>query len=239
MITQDQTDEVRDYLLSKNLAIDLLIEIEDHFISQVEHLMTIKSKKFNSAFDEAKLSWSEEFEMVKKNNGNLVTILEKNIVQKENTKLFYNSFIASIFITLACLSFTRLLDENIFSDFMFYFRLTFLSIPTIYFFTKIEYYLISLKLKKVKISYFNSSPGWLFIFCYGIHFYNNVNETRLDKMYYFSYSLNKVGFANWLLLLICLWFILFGLLIQINFIKSVKKNLTFINKIIALNYKVS
>ena len=38
MLTETQLTEIRNYLLSKKLPIDILIEVNDHFISQISDL---------------------------------------------------------------------------------------------------------------------------------------------------------------------------------------------------------
>ena len=38
MITPEQTREIREYLLSKRLPIDILMEVEDHFVNQITEL---------------------------------------------------------------------------------------------------------------------------------------------------------------------------------------------------------
>ena len=42
MFTDSQLTEIRNYLLSKNLPIDILIEVNDHFISQISDLQRKK-----------------------------------------------------------------------------------------------------------------------------------------------------------------------------------------------------
>ena len=38
MLTETHLTEIRNYLLSKKLPIDILIEVNDHFISQISDL---------------------------------------------------------------------------------------------------------------------------------------------------------------------------------------------------------
>ena len=38
MLSETQLSEIRNYLLSKKLPIDILIEVNDHFISQISDL---------------------------------------------------------------------------------------------------------------------------------------------------------------------------------------------------------
>ena len=38
MLSETQLTEIRNYLLSKKLPIDILIEVNDHFVSQINDL---------------------------------------------------------------------------------------------------------------------------------------------------------------------------------------------------------
>jgi hypothetical protein len=66
MITETQLTEIRNYLLSKKLPIDILIEVNDHFISQISDLQKEENLGFEEAFEKVKESWKEEltFEIV-------------------------------------------------------------------------------------------------------------------------------------------------------------------------------
>lgn len=45
-----QIRQIRNYLLSKNLPIDLLIEVEDHFVMQITDIMKREDINFDNAF---------------------------------------------------------------------------------------------------------------------------------------------------------------------------------------------
>ena len=61
MITNAQNKEITKYLLSKNLPIDLVLEVKDHMIEQIENMENVS---FEEAFEEVKLSWKDELKMV-------------------------------------------------------------------------------------------------------------------------------------------------------------------------------
>ena len=61
MITYEQNKEITKYLLSKNLPIDLVLEVKDHMIEQIENMENLT---FEEAFEQVKLSWKEELKMV-------------------------------------------------------------------------------------------------------------------------------------------------------------------------------
>ncbi len=46
MTTETQLTEIRNYLLSKKLPIDILIEVNDHFISQISRFAERRKLEF-------------------------------------------------------------------------------------------------------------------------------------------------------------------------------------------------
>ena len=67
MFTDSQLTEIRNYLLSKKLPIDILIEVNDHFISQISDVQREENLSFEEAFEKVKTIWNFEFIMVRKN----------------------------------------------------------------------------------------------------------------------------------------------------------------------------
>ena len=59
-MTESQLTEIRNYLLSKKLPIDILIEVNDHFVSQISDLQREENLSFEEAFEKVKDDWKEE-----------------------------------------------------------------------------------------------------------------------------------------------------------------------------------
>ena len=59
-MTETQLTEIRNYLLSKKLPIDILIEVNDHFVSQINDLQREENLSFEEAFEKVKDDWKEE-----------------------------------------------------------------------------------------------------------------------------------------------------------------------------------
>ena len=57
MIIEQQESEIRNYLLSKKLPIDILIEVNDHFVSQISDLQREENLSFEEAFEKTKENW--------------------------------------------------------------------------------------------------------------------------------------------------------------------------------------
>ncbi|MBV7440992.1 hypothetical protein KRX57_06125 [Weeksellaceae bacterium TAE3-ERU29] len=61
MITEEQNKQVIDFLLSKELPIDILSELHDHILSQI-HEYQVQGMSFDEAFGKSKLTWKEDLE---------------------------------------------------------------------------------------------------------------------------------------------------------------------------------
>ena len=100
MITEIQLTEIRNYLLSKKLPIDILIEVNDHFISQINDLQKKENLNFEEAFEKVKESWKEDLRIVypwyvlNKTVYVEQTIFEKKIKQQNDKEIIKTSIYA-------------------------------------------------------------------------------------------------------------------------------------------------
>ena len=92
MLTELHHTEIRNYLLSKKLPIDILIEVNDHFISQISDLQREENLSFEEAFEKTKLSWDKELKPYWRGNLNLEDISDFMVKTKkeiDKTNLFF------------------------------------------------------------------------------------------------------------------------------------------------------
>lgn len=66
MILHDEKIEVRKYLMGKNLTEDVILDIEDHFIQDIENSIDEKGMFFQEAFLETQKKWKKDFRPVKR-----------------------------------------------------------------------------------------------------------------------------------------------------------------------------
>ncbi|WP_126652556.1 hypothetical protein [Chryseobacterium aureum] len=64
MITEVHENAITDYLVARELSLDILVEIRDHMISQISDMQFNENISFEEAFSKVKKSWNGEFEMV-------------------------------------------------------------------------------------------------------------------------------------------------------------------------------
>lgn len=127
MITKEQYTEIKNYLLSKKIPLDILIEVNDHFVSQIIDLQNTKNLTFEEAFAETRLIWKPELRMVHNPNfTNDIPILVKRIQNKASKKIIKQSFIIvlAIFIILG-------ISAYISSENTFYYLFTTIAISAI------------------------------------------------------------------------------------------------------------
>lgn len=106
MINKSQTAEIRNYLASKKLQLDLFLEVEDHFLSQISQLMKDKNIGFQEAFLQTKILWIGELRMVRASilSFKKITVIEKKIVDRSLNRILLNSFLIVPFLIWFCVT---------------------------------------------------------------------------------------------------------------------------------------
>jgi hypothetical protein len=152
MLTETQLTEIRNYLLSKKLPIDILIEVNDHFISQISDLQRDENLSFDEAFEKVKENWKEEltFEAVLMGTSQ-VKFLTK-IKRKQNLDFFL--FALKIFATILISSFliSNFGNVNIFIYFFSAILILSFSTPLIIKMMNYKNFELSRKYKKIQLN---------------------------------------------------------------------------------------
>ncbi len=152
MITETQLTEIRNYLLSKKLPIDILIEVNDHFVSQILDIQREENLGFDEAFEKVKENWKEEltFEAVLMGTSQ-VKFLTK-IKRKQNLDFFL--FALKIFATILISSFliSNFGNVNIFIYFFSAILILSFSTPLIIKMMNYKNFELSRKYKKIQLN---------------------------------------------------------------------------------------
>lgn len=98
----NQEKEIERYLLSKNLNSELFIEIKDHFIEQISVQQEEKNISFQEAFQQAKLSWNKELNLVKADflSSRKIARIEKSVIQKRFKTITFSAVAFSLLLAL-------------------------------------------------------------------------------------------------------------------------------------------
>lgn len=103
MTNQEQRKEIQQYLLDQNMAINIMLEVSDHMISQVDELM-FDGKTFEEAFASVKEDWKKELEIILWNNEKKMPRLQANIIDKVKKEINQRSW----YLTFGLIAFTFL-----------------------------------------------------------------------------------------------------------------------------------
>lgn len=107
MITIEQENQIELYLRSKKLSPQILIEVKDHFLSQISNLMDAEDLSFQEALLKAQISWKYELEMVKADilSFKKIARIERNLLQKRfNTMMVKSLLLSLVFAILYVIS---------------------------------------------------------------------------------------------------------------------------------------
>ena len=239
MFTDSQLTEIRNYLLSKKLPIDILIEVNDHFVSQISDLQREENLSYEDAFEKTKESWKDELKIEFSFFGDNESKIIKRIKKKQNiefltkTLKIYLPFLISSFL-LANFS-----NINIFKIFNTSIFIAVLVIPIIIQFYYFKDFQLAKNYKKNQLNTMQSinsfgSIAIMYIFLF--------SKDLLKKSEQFFYIISgnyrrilDIDQRNATLLcvmiyLIIFWFI-FLILKQISFIKKVKEVKPFLKQL--------
>ena len=106
-----QLIEIRNYLLAKKLPIDILIEVNDHFVSQILDLQREENLGFEEAFEKTKLSWDKELKPYYKGDWDLQD--KSKLLRTLNKNNFYSLAKKSLAYTLSIIALLIILSQSI------------------------------------------------------------------------------------------------------------------------------
>lgn len=155
MINESQTAEIRTYLLTKKLAIDLLIEVQDHFIEQIEDLQKNKIS-FDDAFEKVKKTWFAELRFSKYQmlfDTNSTTIFERKLNGEHQIGIMKKNGLAALCLLLIFFMATQLLTENLFFYFFISLLIIVISAPIINYFWNFKLFQLVRKYDRYKLTW--------------------------------------------------------------------------------------
>lgn len=205
MISETQLAEIRNYLLDKKLPIDILMEVQDHFVSQINDLIREENLSFDDAFEKVKFAWKPELRLVVNPNDftSNISILIKRLsfeASKTNAK---KSFLICFVLFTALIAFAWSFDKKAF--FYFFASLIIISIlsPIIQYFMHFKKFRIVKEYSNYKLTmYQDASVISLITIGTYIQFFGYLNKfsdmifssIKFESNNYFSYSLFVIIF---------------------------------------------
>ena len=226
MITPEQNKTITTYLLSKNLPIDLVLEIKDHMIEQIENKENIT---FEEAFEKVKISWKEELKMVytfRLGFIHRITQFQNNIGGKINKNFFIISlYLMTIFVFITFI-FARI-NIKIFEIVMLYTYYSCIAITLLVFILNFKILKSTFFVTLPKINIYQKGSGILISGSTQILLFNILLFDKI-KYFYSTYMLFNLefslrNFAETFINYLYLWMWIFGLLYFLSYKKSIKE----------------
>lgn len=155
MITPSQKNEIQKFLLTKRLPIKVLLEVKDHFICQINQLMSKQEMSFQEAFLNTKSAWDKD--LSRKKLGFLWLTKAPEIVksyqQQQNLNILRSTLIIALgYLLIQGLCALFLSDEiRLFSEIFLIFSLFILPVFVLFSYLGI---LMTLAFSKEKRSFY-------------------------------------------------------------------------------------
>ena len=230
MFTETQITEIRNYLLSKKLPIDILIEVNDHFISQISDLQREENLGFEEAFEKTKLTWDKELKPYWRGNLNLEDISDFMVKTKkeiDKTNLFFAlkySTIPTLLIFIIAFNFKA--ETFGYLTLSIIFGLTFYTL--IKYFSNYQDFKLAKKFKKHVLTLHQHS---VFIFVIIFSPLMNINTRLIDNPEKYqkiiTFQSDKPIFIEIVFIFMSIYLIIFGvfysLSAQKNYLKQIEK----------------
>ena len=226
MITPEQNKEITQYLISKNLPIDLVLEIKDHMIEQIENKENLT---FEEAFEHVKISWKEELKMVfsfRLGFIHRITQFQNNVGGKINKNFLLKSLYLMLVFVFITFIFARI-NIKIFEIVMLYTYYSCIAITLLLFILNFKILKSTFFVTLPKINIYQKGSGILFSGGTQILLFNILLFDKI-KYFYSTYMLFNLefslrNFAETFLNYLYLWMWLFGLLYFLAYKKSIKE----------------
>lgn len=166
MISAEEKLQVENYLISKKLPLDILLEVKDHMISQIEDKMKDDKIGFEEAFLKVELSWRDNFSLTKYwffSGHERIPKFVKEMMKRRLNPLIFKSIILGFLYQLISVLLVFFIDSEA------YYKIAFLAINYVMFILAISVLIIYLvkkkwydrKYKEVSFTLFQRNLAWL------------------------------------------------------------------------------
>lgn len=227
-MNKSQILHIRTYLLFKNLPLDLLMEVEDHFVAHVNNLCQTKAICFEDAFAEVKGFWKEDLTESYYYNGKITTQFVKEIKTRQQNKILLSSLIAtaSLIFLLYLLAFS--VSNETFTEILPCIIIIFLSMAGMHYLINFNVFRFSRDHPEIRLNVYQNGNALVFFAGIATIVLGNTYNALSERIHNFLTGNFSVEFLSFLLLLITIWFYMFGFLMQVKFVKSAKKTIKLI-----------
>ena len=164
-MTNEQKNEVKQYLLTKKLPIDLLMEVEDHFLSQINDKEAGGKMSFEEAFNSTIIAWHDDLKLSWDGNWSLedTSFLIKRTSTQKSYSILKKAIIIAIICQLMMILFYVLMPFEVFRIIYGVSSGLLILFPLFVFVKEKKYFDLPKKYKNITLSAYQNLVGVLFI----------------------------------------------------------------------------
>ncbi|WP_312345060.1 hypothetical protein [Chryseobacterium binzhouense] len=232
MISSEQKLEIEQFLISKKLPLDILLEVKDHMILQIEDCMNNENRSFEESFSKVELMWRENFSLTTYwmfyGREKLPQIAKNIMKQRFNSILFKSFLFGLLFFGLSFLMISLSVSLESFKIYFVISHLMFLLAAVLLYFFNLKfknYFRKDYKYKgQINYTLYQQNLTLLMICFFGM---SQLIMNGGEYLYNFFKSENNVSVITLMLLssyrLFLYSFGIFGILNFIEHKKAIKK----------------
>ena len=229
MITAQQKIEIIEFLLSKKMSVDVIMEVHDHFCTHISEQMEKEDISFDEAFLNTQLSWKSDLKMMKLDNGRLITNFNRTIAAKQEITVLLKAVMLVFVVLLLMFVTAQYLSESQFSNLTVWFLVALVLVPLIYFLLNFRDFQLIRKFKTIKLNTHQKLimmlfPSYLILQNTLLGFQSHY---RFYELYHGNFT--RVDLATIVLCFCGLLFYFLGLISMFSFIKRLQKTKSFLH----------
>ena len=159
-----QLTQIRNYLLDKKLPIDILVEVYDHFISQISQLQVEEDLGFDEAFAHVKNSWQDDLKLYWNGSWDLQdnSRFLRKIYLSINLAVLKQTLKCGGLVLIALFLMAQLFSSELFSYLLTAAMVLLTIIPPIHFLHHRPDFNLAKKYNKYVLTYYQHSPAIFF-----------------------------------------------------------------------------
>ena len=217
---------IRNYLLDKKLPIDILVEVYDHFVTQISELQKEEGLEFDKAFEKVKQSWQGELKTYW--NGGWDLFDRNNMTRKFERMLIWTSLRKSFkyaVVTVAVLALVSQMISLQFFTWLFLVAVVGIVLwPIINLFVRWKTFMLPKKYDEYVLTLYQSFNFINFVFAYS--FYQVISGYRMGATRFANFFTNSEFNADLLAVAVYISIItisFFALVSQQEYLKRIEK----------------
>ena len=181
-MTNEEKQQIKTYLLSKKLPVDLMMEVEDHFISQINEVQAEKNLSFDEAFNVAIISWHDDLKLSWDGNWSLedTSVLIKKSTRQKVFPILKKSLIVALVCQGVMLLSYLIIPFDVFRISFGILILLIMVFPLIIYLKEKKFFDLPKRYKNIRLSAYQDlvtvffilpmSSGWFFRFIFEMNY---------------------------------------------------------------------